>query len=97
MLSASGFPVPFSMRDSVDAETDVLLATSRRLSPSSSRLRRTARPSSSVLTKVLADRFERFMPPKPTTRAVLDARFCFTLETERTDGVTGRSGDGERG
>ena len=32
MLSASGFPVPFSIRDKVEAETLVWSATSRRLS-----------------------------------------------------------------
>src|SRR5215208_8175554 len=84
MLSASGFPVPFSMRESVEADTDVLSATSRRLSPSSSRRRRTARPSSSVLTRGFDGRFVRFMSAKRITRRVLDARFCFTPETTFT-------------
>src|SRR5215203_5338415 len=84
MLSASGFPVPFSMRESVEAETEVLSATSRRLSPSSSRRRRTARPSSSVLTRGFDGRFVRFMSAKRITRRVLDARFCFTPETTFT-------------
>src|SRR5574338_1261890 len=81
MLSASGLPVPFSMRDSVEAETEVLVATSRRLRPSSSRRRRTARPSSSVLTRGLAGLFVRFIPAKRITLTVLDARLCFTPET----------------
>src|SRR3981081_2594495 len=50
MLSASGFPVPFSIRDKVEAETPVRSATSRRLKPCCSRRRRTAPPSSDVLT-----------------------------------------------
>src|SRR5215211_2479538 len=87
MLSASGLPVPFSIRESVDAETDVLSATSRRLSPSSSRRRRTARPSSSVLTSGLDGRFVRFMPVKPITRWVLDARYCFMPETGPRNGT----------
>src|SRR4026207_806294 len=81
MLSASGWPVPFSIRDSVEAETEVLVATSRRLSPSSSRRRRTARPSSSVLTSGLEVRFVRFIPAERITLRVLDARLCFMLET----------------
>src|ERR1044072_437395 len=81
MLSASGFPVPFSIRESVEAETEVLSATSRRLRPSSSRRRFTARPSSSVFTSALAGRLVRFMLPRTYHGAVLEARLFFTSET----------------
>src|SRR5690349_22132273 len=80
MLSASGLPVPFSIRESVEAETEVLAATSRRLRPSSSRRRRMARPNSSVLTRPLLDRLVRFMR-QPYHSAVLDARLCIARET----------------
>src|ERR1700694_1790876 len=50
ILLASGLPVPFSIRDKVEAETPVWSATSRRLKPCCSRRRRTAPPSSDVST-----------------------------------------------
>jgi hypothetical protein len=80
-LSASGFPVPFSIRESVEADTAVTFATSRRLSPSSSRLRFIALPSSSVSTSDLIDLFVVFIGSQATTRWVLVARLCPTLET----------------
>src|SRR6185436_15727431 len=89
MLSASGLPVPFSIRDSVDAETLVWSATSRKLRASSSRRRRIARPNSSVLINDFAARGIGLVLLKnarePYHRAVLDARFCFTDETLRAN------------
>src|SRR5438874_13112389 len=77
MLSASGLPVPFSMRDKVEADTPVLSATSRRLKPCCSRRRRTALPSSEVLTPVFFT-----MGEKCSTHRVLAARLCFIVGTE---------------
>src|SRR5437588_11274277 len=84
MLSASGFPVPFSILDNVDAETPVSSATSRKLSSNSSRRRRIARPSSWVLTSALAMRgmlvhLTGLLPRYHSS--VLVARSCFILET----------------
>src|SRR5258707_13972883 len=52
VLWASGLPAPFSIRDKVEADTPVCSATSRKLKPCCSRRRRTAPPSSEVLTPV---------------------------------------------
>src|ERR1051325_5974673 len=79
IFSASGFPVPFSMRDKVEAETFVASATSRRLNPSSSRRRRIARPSSAVLIKDLI--VFAILGLNHITRWVLDARLCITCAT----------------
>src|SRR5688500_19132016 len=87
MLSALGLPVPFSIRESVEAETEVRVATSRKQSTSSSRRRRTARPSSSVLTSGLEVRLVRFIQADRITLRVLDARLCFMLETVTTKGT----------
>src|SRR6266567_1642899 len=63
ILSASGLPAPFSMRDNVDAETPVSSARSRRLRPFSSRRRRTAVPNSAVLTRFFFI-MPQSLPPK---------------------------------
>src|SRR6266498_2698850 len=63
ILSASGLPAPFSMRDNVDAETPVSSARSRRLRPFSSRRRRTAVPNSAVLTRFFFT-MPQSLPPK---------------------------------
>src|SRR6266851_1101672 len=75
MLSASGLPVPFSIRDKVEADTPVCSATSRKLKPCCSRRRRTAPPSSEVLTPVF------FAMPQAYHPSVLAARLCFTVAT----------------
>src|SRR5881394_3058654 len=76
ILSASGFPVPFSMRDNVDAETPVSSATSRRLKPSDSRRRLTALPNSEVFTPCFLVMGIQF-----SIIRVLAARLCFMLAT----------------
>src|SRR5437660_9941370 len=104
MLSASGLPVPFSMRESVEAETLVSSATSRNERPASSRLRRIARPSSTVFTKLFPVEFAifglllaRFRPKKPFSRSItprpyhkkiLVARLCFILATSQEQWYT---------
>src|SRR3977135_3956137 len=75
MLSASGFPVPFSIRDKVEADTPVCSATSRKLKPCCSRRRRTAPPSSEVLTPVF------FAMAQAYHRLVLAARLCVIVAT----------------
>src|SRR6185436_11063612 len=74
MLSASGLPVPFSIRERVDAETLVWSATSRKLRASSSRRRRIARPNSSVLISDFAVRGIGLTPLK-RTRTISQAGF----------------------
>src|SRR5260370_37903504 len=75
MLSASGLPVPFSIRDKVEADTPVCSATSRKLKPCCSRRRRTASPSSEVLTPVFFAIRQAYHP------SVLAARLCFIVAT----------------
>src|SRR5437762_10345454 len=86
ILSASGLPVPFSMRDKVDADTPVLSATSRRLKPCCSRRRRTALPSSEVLTPVFFTMGEECI-----THRVLAATLCFMVGTKWKREVAGKS------
>src|SRR6476620_5951680 len=76
ILSASGFPVPFSMRDNVEAETPVSSATSRRLKPSDSRRRLTALPNAEVFTLCFLVMCIQFSIVR-----VLAARLCFMPAT----------------
>src|SRR5260370_28964167 len=78
MLSASGLPVPSSIRDKVEADTPVCSATSRKLKPCCSRRRRTAQPSSEVLIPVFFAIRQAYHP------SVLAARLCFIVATSST-------------